>query len=244
MANPVLRRMSARPAELDTRAVTVDDVIVKTGGLLTLVLFAGVVGWFVVPVVSYVVDVALVATIALMLIVTFSRQVRPALVVAYAVAEGLLLGGLSSGLEAMFGGVVLQAVVATVVTFGVVLAGYRMGWLRSSRRLTRIALVAMWAYLAFTLVNLGLMLFGGNTSAWGLRSSVDVAGVPLGIVVGVAAVLLASYMLVVDFDEVKLAVERQMPQSESWRLSFGLLVTLVWLYLEFLRLFALLHSRD
>ena len=77
-----------------------------------------------------------------------------------------------------------------------------------------------------------------------LAGSVEIAGVPLGIIVGVAAVLLASYMLVVDFDEVKLAVERQMPQRESWRLSFGLLVTLVWLYLEFLRLFALLHSRD
>ena len=87
------------------------------------------------------------------------------------------------------------------------------------------------------------MLFGGNTSAWGLASSGELAGVPLGIIVGVSAVLLASYMLVVDFDEVKLAVERQMPQRESWRLSFGLLVTLVWLYLEFLRLFALLHSR-
>ena len=68
---------------------------------------------------------------------------------------------------------------------------------------------------------------GSHQDVGGLASSVEIAGVPLGIIVGVAAVLLASYMLVVDFDEVKLAVERQMPQRESWRLSFGLLVTLV-----------------
>ncbi|MBN3585572.1 Bax inhibitor-1/YccA family protein, partial [Algoriphagus aestuarii] len=99
-------------------------------------------------------------------------------------------------------------------------------------------------YALFSLVNLGMMLFGATDSAFGLRTSVEIMGIPLGVIVGVLAVGLAAFCLIMDFDAIKRGVEGGIPARFAWSAAFGLLVTLVWLYLEFLRLLAILRGGD
>ena len=111
--------------------------------------------------------------------------------------------------------------------------------------MTKIFLIAMVGYLVFSLVNVGIMIFGSGeiaNSAWGLRSGVTVMGIQLGVIIGALAVLLAAYSLVMDFDSIKRGVEAGVPGRYAWAAAFGLAVTLIWLYLELLRLLAILRS--
>ncbi|HEV7623871.1 MAG TPA: Bax inhibitor-1/YccA family protein, partial [Amnibacterium sp.] len=80
-------------------------------------------------------------------------------------------------------------------------------------------------------------------SPFGLSSSVTIAGIPLGVLVGIFAVLLAAYSLVLDFDQIQQGVRRGLPAKYAWTGAFGLMVTIVWLYVEFLRIFAILNRR-
>ena len=107
------------------------------------------------------------------------------------------------------------------------------------------AAVVLFFAIALLLFSLfGMMLFGATDSAWGMRSDITIGGIPLGVVIGALAVVLAAYSLVMDFDSIKRGVESGAPRQFSWSAAFGLIVTLVWLYTEFLRIFALLSGRD
>jgi len=131
-------------------------------------------------------------------------------------------------------------VLATLVVFGVTLALFASGKVRASKKATKIFLIAMVGYLVFSLVNVGLMAFGGVDSslAFGLRSQ-TVAGIPLGIIIGVLAVIMAAYSLVLDFEFIKNGVQNRAPRKYGWSGAFGLMVTIIWLYVEFLRMFAI-----
>ncbi|MGO1205148.1 Bax inhibitor-1/YccA family protein, partial [Cellulosimicrobium funkei] len=128
-------------------------------------------------------------------------------------------------------------VLATVATFAAALFLFRSGKVRVTPKFTRWLLIAMVGYLAFSLVNVVLVLFG-VLDGWGMR------GGTIGIVVGLIAVGLAAASLIVDFDSIKRGVEAGVPAKFAWSAAFGLMVTLIWLYLEFLRLFAILQSSD
>lgn len=136
----------------------------------------------------------------------------------------------------------LQAVLATTATFAVMLAAYKVGGFRVSGKARRVLLVAMGGYLLFSLVNFGLMVTGVVSDPWGLRSSVTIMGVPLGLIIGVAAVVMASLSLAMDFEFIQNGVDRGLPQRYAWSGAFGLVVTLVWLYVEFLRILAILRD--
>ena len=86
------------------------------------------------------------------------------------------------------------------------------------------------------------MLTGVSTDPWGLRTGVEIFGIPLGLLVGVVAVFLAAMSLIMDFDSIKRGVEAGVPGRYAWAAAFGLAVTLIWLYLELLRLLAILRS--
>lgn len=164
----------------------------------------------------------------------FKKQPSPIAVIAYAVFEGLFLGGISGTMEYFYPGIALQAVVGTLAVAGTVLVLFRVGVLRTSPRLTKIFTVAMVAYMLFMLVNIGLMLVTGTS----LRDGV------LGLIIGGLAVVLASYSLVMDFEAVQHSSEAGVPRKYAWRLAFGVAVTMVWLYVEVLRILMILRGSD
>ncbi|QCB94398.1 Bax inhibitor-1/YccA family protein [Cellulomonas shaoxiangyii] len=228
----------------DTGRLTYDDVIIKTGGLLALLVAVAAVTWFVAPGLYI---VGAIVGLVLGLVNAFKRKPSPALIVAYTVAEGVFLGGISyvfqnrpiGNLVADAQPIVLQAVLATVATFVASLWLYRSGRVRVTAKSTRFLLIAMIGYALFSLVNVVLMWVLPSTEMFGpLRSG------PIGIIVGLFAVGLAAFSLIVDFDAIKRGVEQGAPKSFAWTAAFGLIVTLVWLYLEFLRLFAIFSSSD
>ena len=128
----------------------------------------------------------------------------------------------------------MQAVVGTLAVAATVLVLFRVGILRTSPRLNKIFFVAMVAYLLFGLVNIGYLLLSGQS----LRDGV------LGLVIGGLAVVMASYSLVMDFEDVQRSVEAGTPRKYAWRLGFGIAVTMVWLYVEVLRILMILRGND
>jgi uncharacterized YccA/Bax inhibitor family protein len=230
-------RPSATPAE--TNRMTYEDTAVKTVVLFAVLLATGAVGWFV-PGLAI---VGALVGFVLAMVNTFKRQPSVPLIVGYAAFEGLFIGGITAIFEVNFPGVAIQAVLATLVTVGVTLALFASGKVRASARATKVFLIAMVGYLVFRLIEAGIMLFGGSNSPFGLSSDVRIAGIPLGIVVGLLAVVLAAYSLVLDFDQIQQGVRRGLPARYGWTGAFGLMVTIVWLYVEFLRIFAILNRR-
>ncbi|HWU45621.1 MAG TPA: Bax inhibitor-1/YccA family protein [Humibacter sp.] len=220
----------------ETDRMTVDDTIGKSVLLFLVLLVTAAVGWYV-PGLFW---IGMIAGLALGLVNSFKRSPSAPLIILYAAAQGLFVGGISALFEQLWPGVVVQAVLATLVVFGVTLALFASGKVRASKKATKIWLIAMVGYLVFGLINLGLMFFGGVNSdlAFGLYSA-KVFGIPLGILIGVFAVLMAAYSLVLDFDFIKQGVANRAPRKMGWYGAFGLMVTIVWLYIEFLRMMAL-----
>ncbi|MFC4554054.1 Bax inhibitor-1/YccA family membrane protein [Georgenia faecalis] len=229
----------AGPAQIGR--MTYDDVIVKTGGLLAIVVAAGALNWFVLGANMGITIAAAIVGLVLGLVNSFKREPSPALIMAYAAAEGLFLGGISAVFESSYSGIVLQAVLATGATFVATLLLFKSGAVRVTPKLMRFVLIALVGYALFSLVNLGIMFFGSSDAAWGLRS-MEIMGIPLGIPIGIFAVGLAAFCLILDFDAIKRGVERGVPAKFAWSAAFGLVVTLVWLYLEFLRLLAIFRE--
>lgn len=249
--NPAFRQNAVSPAQLDelygrpsataaeTGRMTYEDTAVKTVVLFAVLLATGAVGWIFPPLAF----VGAIVGFVLALVNTFKREPSVPLIVAYAAFEGLFIGGISSIFQSFYGGVVVQAVLATLVTTGVTLALFASGKIRASARATKIFMIAMVGYLVFSLVNLGLQAFGVLDQPFGL-SSTKIFGIPLGVLIGVAVVLMAAYALVLDFDQIQQGVRRGIPAKYGWTGAFGLMVTIVWLYVEFLRIFALLSGRS
>lgn len=217
------------PGYPDTRtgSLSMNDVIMKTGLCLALVVLGAAVAWYI-PLLLF---VGLIGGLILGLVNSFKRKVSPALVLLYAVFEGMLLGGISSFMNTRYPGIAMQAVVATLVVFGVILALFANGKIRATPKLTKIFFVGLLSYLGLALVSLGLSAFGLYSTQGG-----TVAGMSIGLLIGVLGVALATYSLVLDFTNVSEAVEAGLPERESWRLAFGLTASLVWLYIEILRI--------
>lgn len=214
------------------RPMTFENTISKTVFLFLVVLAFAAVGWFI-P--ALMIPGAIVGLV-LGLVNAFKKQPSVPLIVGYAAAQGLFLGGLSMVFEAQWPGIVTQAIIGTFAVFGSVLMLFRSGKVRTSPRMTKIVLVAMVGYLVFSLVNVGMMVFGATDAAWGMRSGT------FGIVIGILAVLLASYSLVMDFELIQNGVKNRVPEKWGWSAAFGLTVTLIWLYVEILRIIAIFRD--
>jgi uncharacterized YccA/Bax inhibitor family protein len=239
-----LQEMYDGPAGTTTaRPMTLDDVVVKTGIMFVVLVAAAVAGWNLVSTLPAIVWLAMLVAFGLAMAVIFKRNASPVLVLLYSAFEGLFLGGLSNW-YALYAGhgtsdpqIVLQAVVGTFVAFGVMLLLYRSGRLRATPQFTRMMIGAMVSYLVIALASLVAALFGVG-GGWGFYG---VTG--LGLLLCVVGVALAAFSLVLDFDMIERGVAARLPERESWRAAFGLMVTLVWLYLELLRLLAILNGR-
>ena len=230
-----LEDMYAAPAAtgVDTGRMTIDDVVVKTGLMFAVLLPLAAAAYFLNnPILTF---GGAIAGLVLGLVVSFKQSTNPALILSYAAAEGLFIGGLSRVFEERWPGIVATAVVATMCVFAVTLAAYKSGKVRATPKFKRTVLIAMGGYLVFCLVNLVVMLFGGGGD-FGLRSGW------FGVAISLFAVGLAAAMLILDFDFAEQGVKNGLPERFSWLAAFGLVVTLVWLYVEMLRLIAILRG--
>jgi uncharacterized YccA/Bax inhibitor family protein len=223
-------------SSMRTGRMTIEDVVAKTGFLFAILAVVGAVAWR-----SNLGMGALLlgflGGLVLAMIISFSKTIKPGLVVAYAALEGLALGTLSSYYESFYPGIVSQAVIGTMAAFAGVLIMYRNGTLRATPQFTRALIGAAIGYFILGLVSL-VALFFGVGQGYGFYG---VSG--LGLLLAVAGVAIASLFLVLDFDQIQKGVNNGVPEKESWRASFGLMVTIVWLYLEVLRLISILRNR-
>lgn len=218
----------------DTDRMTYEDTILKTTLSFAVLVVAAAASWILTPAIgSILLIVGLIGGLVLGLVNSFKKVPSPGLILAYAAFEGLFVGAISRIFDAQFDGIVFQAVLATLVVVGVTLALFANGKIRASAKATKIFMIAMVGYLVFSLLNFGLVAFGALDTPFGLRSGF------LGIIIGVLAVLLAAYSLVLDFDFIQRGVQNRAPRLYGWSGAFGIMVTVVWLYVEILRIFAI-----
>ncbi len=218
--------------------MTIDDVVVKTVTLLGITGVSAVLAWNIIPdsVMGAAWIGAAVVGLVLGLIISFSRVANPALVITYAVVEGAFVGLVSKTYQELLGydGIVLQAVVATFGVFFVMAMLYRARVIRATPRFTRIMIASMGGLFAAMLINVVLSLFGVHT---GLRQNGAI-----GIIFSLVCIVVAALSFILDFDQIEQGVRAGLPQRYSWTCAFGILVGLIWLYLEILRLLSFLQG--
>ena len=247
MSNDQLQQMYNRPAAgpAETGRMTFDDVIVKTAICLAAVVAGAAVTLVVaLPLASLLMIVGALGGFVLALVNTFKKQPSPALILAYAALEGLFLGGLTRILDGMYPGVGLQAVIGTLSVFAVTLVLFKSGKVRATPKAMRFFMIATIGYAVFALINMVMMWTGAVDSPFGLRTSMEIAGIPLGVFIGLLAIGLAAFSLIMDFTSIEAGVRSGAPERFSWTAAFGLTVTLVWLYVEIIRLLAILRGDD
>ena len=226
---------AAAPA---VQPMTIDDVVVKTVTLLGITGLSAVAAWTLIPdaLVGPAWIGAAIVGLVLGLVISFSRMANPALVVTYAVVEGAFVGLVSKVFESLYNGIVLQAVVATFGVFFLMAILYRARVIRATPKFVRGLIAVMAGLFAVMLINFVLALFGVHT---GLRD-----GGAVGILFSLVCIVVASLSFILSFNEVEEGVRMGLPQRYSWTAAFGILVSLIWLYLEVLRLLSYFQGDD
>ncbi len=222
-----LQEMYDRPAYAPPRYMTLDDVVVRTAACLGVLAVAGAFAWAL-DLTGLALIGALVGFV-LALVISFRGSTSPALILTYSACEGLFLGAISHIFDQRYPGIAIQAVVGTAAVFGGMLVVYKTGAIRVTPRFTRWLLGALIGVVGLMLVNLLVSLF--HDGGLGLRS-----GGGLAIVFSLVCIGIAALTFLLDFDLVDQAIRRGAPERFAWYAAFGLVVGLVWLYLEILRL--------
>jgi uncharacterized YccA/Bax inhibitor family protein len=239
---------------VETDRMSVEDTVFKTLALFGVLVVTAVVGWLWSmssvastgqPSAAPMIVGGLVGFV-LAMVAIFKKKPSVPVFLAYAAFEGLFIGGISAFFELMFPGIVIQATLATLSVVGVTLALFASGKVRASARATKIFLIAMVGYMVFSLLNIVLMLFNAPIAggAFGMFSEIKILGIPLGVIIGVVVVIMAAYSLVLDFDQIQRGVRNGAPRVYGWVGAFGIMVTVVWLYVEILRLIAILRGNN
>ena len=230
-----------------SRPLTIDDVVTKTGITLALLTAVAAVSYFLVSQnLGLMMPFALVGGLggfALVMIATFARkQDNPAIVLSYAALEGLFLGAVSFIIANVYStggvGMIAQAIVGTLGVFFGMLVVYKTGAIRVTPKLTRMIVAGLFGVMALMLLNFVLAMFGvGGGEGFGLRS-----GGPIAIGFSLLCIALAAFSFLIDFDAADQMVRAGVPSKAGWGIALGLTVTLVWLYLEILRLLSYFQS--
>ena len=233
----------------DTGAMTLNGTVNKTGILLLLSVLTAAFAWtqsvvtgpdgtaMVAPGVTIYALGGAIGGFILAMVTVFKKTWSPVTAPLYALVEGFFLGAISAVFELKYPGIVFQAVVLTFGTLGALLAAYRSGLIRATENF-KLGVVAATGGIALVyLVSMGLRLFGKDIPL------IHESGL-VGIGFSLFVVVIAALNLVLDFDFIESGVEAGAPKYMEWYGAFGLMVTLVWLYIEFLRLLAKLQSRD
>ncbi|MFF1747369.1 Bax inhibitor-1/YccA family protein [Streptomyces mirabilis] len=228
-------------APVSTGRMTMDDVVMRSAMTLGTVTVGAILAWALLPVSStsygLAIGAALVAFV-LAMVQSFKRTASPALILGYAAFEGVFLGVISEMYNSRWSGAPFQAVLGTMAVSGATLLVYKAGWVRVTARYARIGMTIAIAFVVVTAVNLLLVVFG-VASDGGLRSMG-----PLGAIVGILAILIGAFFLTLDFKQIEDGIAYGAPKEEAWLAAFGLTMTLVWIYVEMLRLVAIFSGDD
>jgi uncharacterized YccA/Bax inhibitor family protein len=223
-----------RPA---VRYMTLDDVVVRLAAMLGTILLAGGITWVALPERMYGSGILVGALlgVGLGLYMSFTMRANAPLALLYAAGEGVLLGAISHAFETRWPGIVVQAITGTVFVAAGMLFVYKIGAIRVTPRFTRMLVGATIGVFGLMVVNLIAYLF--TDDGLGLRS-----GGPLAVIFSLVCIVIAALNLVYDFDMVERGIRQGTPQKFAWFGAFAITVTLVWLYLEILRLLG--YARD
>lgn len=234
-----------RPVLIDyNNTMTVNGAINKSFILLLLLLTSAFTTWYLVlngttNVMIPTIAGAILGFVAV-LIATFKPQHAGYLAPAYAVFEGLFIAGISMIFESMYPGIVVKAVGGTFVTFGICFALYRFKIVQVTDKFKSVVVAATLAIATYYLLSwLASWIF--NFQMVG-ASATDGSWMSIGI--SAFVIVIAALNLFLDFDLIEKGAQRQMPKYMEWFSAMGLMVTLVWLYVEFLRLLSKISSRD
>lgn len=230
-----------------TALMTIDSVVQKTGITLGTVVLVAAATWFLTgPItspeaVSSLYALSMVGALggfALAMVNSFKRTISPALVLAYAALEGIFVGAFSKAMEAMFGGdgLVLGAVAGTFAAVAGTLAAYKFFNIKVGQKFRTWVIAAMFGFVAVSLLDFVLGFFSADLGINGFGG--------LGLIMSIVGLALGVLMLILDFDFVERGIEARLPEVESWRAAFGLTVTIIWIYIEMLRILAILRGND
>ncbi|MDQ6640929.1 MAG: Bax inhibitor-1/YccA family protein [Actinomycetota bacterium] len=225
--------------------MTIDTTVQKTGITLGVLVLAAAATWVLTgnPVSDrtalnnlYVLSlVGALGGFALAMVNSFKKVVSPPLVIGYAVLEGVFIGAMSKVFENIFGGgIVAGAVVGTIAAFAGTLAAYKFFDIKVGNKFRKWVTAAMFGFVGLVMLDFVLSFFKADIGINGFG--------PLGLIMSVIGLGLGVLMLILDFDFVERGVEAGLPEQESWRAAFGLTVTIVWIYIELLRILAILRG--
>ncbi|GAB3132863.1 Bax inhibitor-1/YccA family protein [Tsukamurella serpentis] len=232
-----------------SRAMTIDDVVTKTASTLGLLIVFAIGAYALVSMnpglATPLMLVGGIGGFALVMIASFGRkQDNPAIVLAYAALEGLFVGSISfvfanfmvQGVSA--GALIGQAVLASIGVFIGMLVVYKTGAIRVTPRFTRMLFAAMIGVVVLALGNMVIaLLTGGSTNP--LRDGGTIA-----IIFSLVSIAIAAFSFLLDFDQADQLIRAGAPSKAAWGVALGLTVTLVWLYVEILRLLSYFYSND
>ena len=234
--------------QADTRPMTIDSVVQKTGLALLVVIVTAFATWVVTPAITEngtlsqsaisqlyaAMTIGGLAAFGLSMLNSFKRVISPAFVLLFCAAEGVALGAFSKFFEYQFGGgIVIQAVIGTFAAFAGTLAAYRFFDIQVSNKFRMGVIAAVFGMVGLGFLEVILSLFGSGLGFYGFGLS--------GLLFSVAGLVLGIFMLVLDFDFVENGIRAGLPERESWRAAFGLTVSLVWIYTNLLRILAIMR---
>lgn len=218
-------------------SMTIEGTVNKSAFLLLLVLTGASLTWSMESPGSGLMILGAIGGFIMALITIFQKHLSMYTAPIYAFLQGIFLGGISSVFEIQFPGIVIQAVALTFGTAGALLLAYRSGLIPVTQNF-KLGVVAATGGIALAYFLSFILSFFGVNIGMGLNGGL------FGIVFNLVVVVIAALNLVLDFDFIEEASKRNVPKYMEWYAAFGLMVTLIWLYLEFLRLLARLNSRD
>lgn len=240
--NPALSKhtfSSLSQAESAGKAMTIEGTVNKTALSLLLLTTTALYTWNLPlgsPQLGILTIVGILGGLGMALVTIFKKHLAPYTVPGYALLEGFAIGAISSFFEAKFPGIVTQAVFLTFGTLGALLIAYRSGWIKATENFKLGVFAATGGIALIYMINFIMGFFGPGMSMVHSSSTT-------GILFSVVVVVIAALNLVLDFDFIEEGAESGAPAYMEWYGAFGLLVTLIWLYLEILRLLAKLNSR-
>ncbi|MFR2393900.1 MAG: Bax inhibitor-1/YccA family membrane protein [Varibaculum cambriense] len=229
--------------------MTLDDVLVRTGASFGVMVLAAAMLWFWgvsdlaanAGTMLTISSVSALVAFALVLVSSFRRKPSAAVTLGYSFFEGLFIGGVSAFFEYSYPGIVVQALIGTVAVFVTCLVLFKSGLVRVNSKFMKILLLGMVSIVVYRLLAMVLAMVT-PASAVGNIDQVTVLGIPLGLLVGLFAVIFGAMSLISDFDMVREGVRLGVDKDMSWSCALGIMVTVVWLYVEILRILAILRD--
>lgn len=232
---------SAFVVEPEINRMTYRDALNKTAILLGATFATGIATIVLTPMAMWVplaMGASLIAFVVGM-VIAFKAEVSQGIAIAYAALEGVALGAITGFADLYIPGIAFQAILATAVIVAVCVGLHYSGAVRTTSKGMRYALIVALGGIVFSFVNMFVMMF----SKQNLRMT-SVAGIPLGVILGILMLFVAAYFLINDFEKVQYAVENQAPKSFAWTCAIGIVMTILWIYVEVLRILMIFYSEE